>query len=49
MNIFKWNAKKNEFLARKRGITFEEIVQRIGLGSINSEIIGNWGESHLSI
>ena len=29
MKIFKWNTEKNEALARERGITFEEIVQRI--------------------
>ncbi len=33
MQIFKWNAEKNEVLARKRGITFEEIVKRIELGA----------------
>ena len=31
---FKWNAEKNEILAKERGITFEEIVQRIEAGSI---------------
>jgi len=31
---FKWNAEKNESLAKERGITFEEIVQRIEAGSI---------------
>jgi uncharacterized DUF497 family protein len=29
MLIFRWNAEKNEILVRERGITFEEIVQRI--------------------
>ena len=33
MKIFKWSAEKNELLARERGITFEEIVQRIGFGA----------------
>jgi uncharacterized DUF497 family protein len=33
MQIFKWNAEKNEALARERGITFEEIVKRIELGA----------------
>ena len=33
MNIFRWNTEKNEVLARERGITFEEIVQRIGSGA----------------
>jgi uncharacterized DUF497 family protein len=33
MQIFKWNAEKNEVLARQRGITFEEIVKRIELGA----------------
>ena len=33
MEIFKWNAEKNEILARERGITFEEIVQRISSGA----------------
>ncbi len=31
--IFKWNAEKNEILARERGITFEEIVQKIESGA----------------
>lgn len=30
MKIFKWNAEKNEILAKERGITFEEIVEIIG-------------------
>ena len=34
MKIFKWNAEKNEKLAVERGITFEEIVQRIASGAI---------------
>jgi uncharacterized DUF497 family protein len=29
MAIFRWNAEKNEILARERGITFEEIVRRL--------------------
>ena len=33
MNIFRWNAEKNEVLAKERGITFEEIVQRIESGT----------------
>ncbi len=33
MEIFTWNTEKNEILARERGITFEEIVQKIGSGA----------------
>ena len=33
MKIFKWNSEKNEILALNRGITFEEIVQRIQSGA----------------
>ncbi len=33
MKIFKWNPEKNEILFRERGITFEEIVQRIESGT----------------
>ena len=33
MEIFKWDAEKNEILLRERGITFEEIVQRIESGA----------------
>ena len=33
MQTFKWNSEKNEFLALERGITFEEIVQRIESGA----------------
>ncbi len=33
MNIFRWNTEKNETLARERGITFEEIVQKIESGA----------------
>ena len=33
MAIFRWNAENNEILARERGITFEEIVQRIESGA----------------
>lgn len=38
MKIFKWNAEKNEILAKERGITFEEIVQRIGSGAKIAEV-----------
>jgi uncharacterized DUF497 family protein len=33
MKIFRWNVEKNEVLARERGITFEEIVQKIEAGA----------------
>ncbi len=33
MKKFRWNVEKNEILARERGITFEEIVQRIESGA----------------
>ena len=33
MEIFSWNTEKNELFARERGITFEEIVQRIESGA----------------
>ena len=33
MKIFKWNVEKNELLEKTRGITFEEIVQRISSGA----------------
>ena len=33
MTVFRWNAEKNAILARERGITFEEIVERIGSGA----------------
>ncbi len=33
MKIFKWNSEKNEILATNRGITFDEIVQRIKSGA----------------
>jgi len=33
MKFFKWNTEKNELLSRKRGITFEEIVQVIESGA----------------
>ena len=33
MNTFKWNTEKNEILAIERGITFEEIVQKIESGA----------------
>jgi len=32
MKIFRRNVEKNDILARERGITFEEIVQRIESG-----------------
>jgi len=34
MKIFKWNSEKNELLSKERGITFEEIVQKIASGSM---------------
>lgn len=33
VKTFRWNAEKNEVLALKRGITFEELVQRIEAGA----------------
>jgi uncharacterized DUF497 family protein len=33
MKTFKWNTEKNGWLLQKRGITFEEIVQRIEAGA----------------
>jgi uncharacterized DUF497 family protein len=33
MKIFKWNTEKNGILLKKRGITFEEVVQRIESGA----------------
>ncbi len=33
MEIFKWDTEKNELLAKERGITFEEVVQRIASGA----------------
>ncbi len=33
MKIFKWNSEKNKILEKDRGITFEEIVQKIASGS----------------
>jgi uncharacterized DUF497 family protein len=33
MRLFKWNVEKNEVLAKERGITFEEIVERIESGA----------------
>lgn len=32
MKIFRWNVEKNEILLKKRGITFEEVVQKIEAG-----------------
>ena len=33
MDIFRWSAGKNETLVRERGISFEEVVQRIADGA----------------
>jgi len=33
MKIFKWNPEKNEMLLKERGITFDEIVQKIESGA----------------
>ena len=33
MKTFRWNAEKNKVLAKSRGITFEEIIQKISSGS----------------
>ena len=33
MRTFTWNIEKNEILFRERGITFEEIVQKIESGA----------------
>ena len=33
MKIFKWNTEKNEVLLKERGITFEEIVEKINSGA----------------
>ena len=33
VKTFRWNVEKNETLARERGITFEEIVQKIESGA----------------
>ena len=33
MKVFIWNTEKNETLLRERGITFEEIVQKIESGA----------------
>ena len=33
MRTFKWNTEKNELLWQKRGITFEEVVQKIESGA----------------
>jgi uncharacterized DUF497 family protein len=33
MKTFKWNSEKNEILVLNRGITFEEIVQKIQSGA----------------
>ena len=34
MKYFTWNSEKNELLASERGITFEEIVQKIELDAM---------------
>jgi uncharacterized DUF497 family protein len=33
MKIFKWNDEKNRLLLKERGITFEEVVQKIESGA----------------
>ena len=33
MKTFRWNAEKNELLAKNRSITFDELVQRIESGA----------------
>jgi len=33
MKMFRWNTEKNEVLAEERGITFEEIAQKIESGA----------------
>ena len=33
MKTFKWNSEKNDILALDRGITFDEIVQKIKSGA----------------
>jgi uncharacterized DUF497 family protein len=37
VKTFKWNVDKNEILFHKRGITFEEIVQKIESGAKHIE------------
>jgi uncharacterized DUF497 family protein len=37
MKIFRWNAEKNEMLLHERGITFEEIIQKIESGAKHIE------------
>jgi uncharacterized DUF497 family protein len=34
MKIFRWNAEKNVMLTKERGISFEEIVQKIESGAL---------------
>ena len=34
MTIFQWDVEKNKILAETRGITFEEIVQKIESGAV---------------
>lgn len=38
MDLFKWNVEKNESLSKERGITFEEIVQKIESGAKITEM-----------
>jgi uncharacterized DUF497 family protein len=38
MKMFKWNTEKNDILLKKRGITFEEIVQKIEAGATCAEM-----------
>lgn len=33
MQVYRWNVEKNRFLEKKRGITFDEIVERISSGA----------------
>ncbi len=33
MKVYSWNSKKNEFLQKERGVSFEEIVFNIQLGN----------------
>ena len=37
MKIFNWNSDKNALLLKERGITFEEVVQKIESGSVVTE------------
>ncbi len=38
MRTFTWNAEKNETLEKKRGITFEEIVEMMEAGAYTLEV-----------